>query len=288
MRQFLRLFLFCLTFVGGLAVAASAENADDLIKAATAALKDGKPDEALTLASKAVALDPKNVRAHVFRGSVHGVLRRHKEAIADFTKAIELDPKAAEAYNRRGGEHFKLGRIAESIADFDKFLELRPDAIPGHWQRGISYYYAGRFEDGAKQFGAYEKVDTNDVENAVWHFICTARASGIDKARASMLKIGKDKRVPMMQVYDLFLGKLKPEDVMAAAQEGKPPAAELKHRMFYAHLYLGIYYDITGDRKKALEHITKAADEEYQVGGYMWDVARVHREHLGKEAKPKP
>jgi lipoprotein NlpI len=149
--------------------------------------------------------------------------------------------------------------------------------------RGISYYYAGRFEEGRKQFGAYEAVDTNDVENAVWHFLCNARLVGVEKARAELLRIGKDRRVPMMQVYDLFAGKAKAEDVLAAAGSGQPTGEELKGRLFYAHLYLGLYAEAAGDAKGALEHLTKAA-EEYATGQYMWEVARVHVE-LRKQGK---
>jgi lipoprotein NlpI len=264
----------------------AAETADDLLKEATAAWKKSKTDEALALAGKAVALEPKNPAPPLFRGSLYEALAKHDEAIADFGAAIALDAKLAEAYNRRGSEQFKRGKIAESLADFDKYLELKPDERPGHWKRGISLYYAGKFDDGKKQFEGYEKVDTNDVENAVWHFLCNARLVGIDKARGQLLKIGNDKRVPMMQVYELFAGKLKPDDVLKAAREGEPPARELNARLFYAHLYLGLYAEAGGDKKKALEHLTEAADK-HKIGHYMWDVARVHAELLKKEMEKK-
>src|SRR5262249_21028907 len=176
----------------------------------------------------------------------------------------------------------KLGKITESLADFDKFLELRPEERPGHWQRGIALYYAGKFEEGARQFKAGDKVFADDVENAVWHYLCNAKVVGPEKARTQLLKIGTDKRVPMMVVYDLFAGKAKPEDVMVAVQKGKPKGPELKSRLFYAHLYLGLYYDSTGDKKKAAEHLTKAGEDE-KVGGYMGDVARVHSKRLRTE-----
>lgn len=208
------------------------------------------------------------------------------QTVADCTKAIELDPKAADAYQRRGEAQFKLGKIAESVADFDRFLELRPEAKPGHWQRGISLYYAGKYDEGKKQFEGYEKVDTNDVENAVWHFLCAARKDGVEKARAGMLKIGKDKRPPMMEVYSLYKGDLKPADVLAAAQRDELKGEERKRALFYAHLYLGLYYDATGDKMKALEHITEAAGK-YRIAHYMGDVAHVHEEILRKDAKPK-
>jgi lipoprotein NlpI len=278
--------ILCISFCGVSPSAAGADDVNDLLKKGRAALAKGQAKEALELANKAVAADPKNAEAHLFRGIVHETLDEHTEAIADFDKVVVLNPKAASAYDHRGSEHFKLGHIAESLADFDRFLELRPEEKPGHWKRGISLYYLGKFDEGRKQFKAYEEKDTNDVENAVWHYLCTARLEGADKARASLLKIGKDARVPMMEVYALFAGKAKPEDVLAAAKAGEPAPAQLGQRRFYAHLYLGLYAEVNGDKKKALEYLTMAADE-YKIDHYMRDVARVHAELLRKELKPK-
>ncbi|HZY86136.1 MAG TPA: tetratricopeptide repeat protein, partial [Gemmataceae bacterium] len=219
--------------------------ADDYLSQARLALERRDAEKALELAGKAVAADPKDARARLLRGTVHEALFKHAEAIADFDKCLQLDPTCAEAFNRRGSEQFKLGRVAESLADFDRFLKLRPEDAPGHWKRGISLYYLGRYDDGRKQFEGYEKVDTNDVENAVWHFLCVARKDGVAKARASILKIGKDRRVPMTQVYELYRGALKPADVLAAAEAGDA-AGPRQQRLFYAHLYLGLYYDATG------------------------------------------
>ena len=171
------------------------------------------------------------------------------------------------------------------MADFDKFIELRPKLAPRHWQRGISCYYTGQFKDGKKQFEDYQGVFDNDVENVVWRYLCQAKIDGVKKARADMLPVGADKRVPMKEIYQMFLGKLKPEEVMQVAKAGKPAANELAHRLFYAHLYLGLYYESLDETKKALEHLTAAADDEFDVGGYMWDVARVHRDIRRKEKK---
>jgi lipoprotein NlpI len=281
------LWILCSSLAVGLAPGRAAdETGDDLLKKARTALEKGQMEEALALANKAVAADPENARTYLLRGLVHEAAERHAEAIADFSKTLALDPQAVAAYHHRGTEQFKLGRIAESLADFDKFLEAKPEEKPKHWQRGISCYYAGRFEEGQKQFEGYEQVDRNDVENAVWRYLCMARLAGVDKARAALLKIGNDRRVPMMTVYELFSGRAKPEDVLAAAQAGNPPADELKLRLFFAHLYLGLYYEAAGDKTRALEHLKKAANN-YRVKGYMGDVARVHVELRTKEAHRK-
>jgi lipoprotein NlpI len=266
---------------------------EDLVRAGHLALRQddlARAEElgkkALALADKAVADNPTDATAHLLRGSAHEILGQHKEAIADFSRVLELDPKRVEALDLRGSEYFKLGRIAESLADFDRYLKARPAAANSHWKRGISLYYAGRFDDGRKQFEGYEKVDTNDVENAVWHFLCVARKDGVARARASLLKIGKDARVPMMEVYALFAGKVKPEDVLKAAEAGKPNARQRNNRLFYAHLYLGLYFEATGDSKRAREHLTEAADK-HRIGHYMWDVARIGRNTLLRSSTKK-
>jgi len=54
--------------------------------------------------------------------------------------------------------------------------------------------------------------------------------------------------------------------------------------MFYAHLYLGIYFEAIGDAKQARDYIFKAAERANQ-NGYMGDVARVHADILRKSEK---
>lgn len=272
------LFLAALSLLAGLAHSAPV---DDYLAQARRAWQGREPDKALDLAGKAIAAAPRDARGYLLRGTFHEALSRHAAAVTDFNKCLELDPACAEALDRRGSELFKLGRVAEALADFDRFVKLRPEAAPGHWKRGIALYYAGRYDEGRRQFEGYEKVDTNDVENAVWHFLCVARKDGLAKARTSLLKIGKDKRVPMMQVYDLYRGALKPADVLAAAEAGEVAPPERRQRLFYAHLYLGLYYDATGDPKQALEHITQAAGK-YRIPHYMGDVAGVHEALLRK------
>jgi lipoprotein NlpI len=254
----------------------------ELLEQARAALKATKTDRAYALANEAVKRDGKRPDAYFVRGTVLESQRKHVEAIADFDRAIALDPKAAEAYNHRGSEHLKRADFDLAIKDFDRFLELKPEEEPGHWRRGIAYYYAGKHDLGRKQFANYLKVDKNDVENAVWHFLCAAKISGVDAARKDMISVGNDRRIPMAYIHALFRGQAKPEHVLNAVKQGNPTAEELTERSFYAHLYVSLYYYALGVRKLALEHINKAADD-YKIGHYMYDIALVHRDRIRKE-----
>ena len=204
--------------------------------------------------------------------------REFDQAIELLSAAIAKTPKDADLYYRRGRANFCAGKIAESVADFDKFVELNPGAESRQWERGISYYYAGEYAKGAKQFELYQTYHDQDVENSVFKYLCVARTEGVEKAQANMLPIDDDRRIPMMQIYDVYRGKKKPEDVLAAAEAGNPIATELNMRLFYAHLYLGLWHEAAGRAEEAKKHIFEA--EKHKIGHYMWDVAHVHAERL--------
>jgi len=260
-------------------------SAGDVVDEARIALVQGKFETAIELASRAIAADKSNEEAYFLRGQAYAAQRKHAEAVADLDEVIKLNGKHGAAHDRRGEERFKLGRFEESIADFDKAIELGARRQREHWQRGIAHYYAGQYEKGQKQFEAYQTFEDNDVENAVWRYLCMARRLGVEKARDDLLKIRRDTRVPMMEVYDLYAGKLKPEDVVKAATAGDPKPAVRNQQLFYAHLYLGLYYDAGGDAKLAAKHIDEAV--KHKIGHYMWDVAKVHAEVLAKGARKK-
>jgi lipoprotein NlpI len=239
-----------LAALGCVAGVARADDPDEVLKEASKALSARDYEKALGLADRVIADAPRNPQAHFVRGVAA----------------------------------FKLGKIDDSITAFEKVAELKKGSRAELWQLGIAYYYAGRFEDGYKLFELHRTVNPEDVENAAWHFLCLARAKTIDEARKNLIPVKADSRVPMAEVQKLFAGEIKPEDVMKAAEAGKVSDEERNRRLFYGHLYVGLYYEATGDAAKAKEHLT-AAYKDHKVPDYMWDVARIHVERLAKKEK---
>ena len=204
----------------------------------------------------------------------------YTKAVKGYTKvlALKLDEKtAAGIFQERGEAYFKLAKIKESIADFDAYLEVNPERDPHHWMRGISYYYANEFKKGHEQFERHQVVNSNDVENAVWHYLCLARAKGIEEAKKKLIPIVGDGRIPMMEVHALFGGKSTPEKVLAKARAGGVKGARLERQLFYGHLYLGIWHETKEEFKLRDKYIGLAAAVA-DNHGYMGDVARVHAE----------
>lgn len=220
-----------------------------------------------------------SVILHRTRAEILSRLGRHKRAAADYAAAIKLagDDAAlvANLHQERGVERFYDAQIRGSVADFDAYLKQFPERAPYHWQRGLSLYYAGEFKAGREQFEIHQKVNSRDVENAAWHFLCVARLEGVDKAREQFIPIEGDSRVPMAEVHQLFAGKLEPQAVLAAAEAAGGSEIQQRNHLCYAHLYLGLYFEALGDAEKSLAHIQKAA-VDYKMDHYMGKTAQVH------------
>lgn len=192
-------------------------------------------------------------------------------ALAPLMGAPPPQRAEADAAFDQALKDFLAGRIVESVAGFDRVVALVPGAAPQLWQRGIALYYAGRFADCRKQFELHRTVNPNDVENPVWHFLCVShQESSPQKARATLLPVGEDRRRPMREVYEMFRGTLSPQAVLAAA--GSSLEAQ-----FYAETYVGLYYEGTGNIDEGRAHLRNAAAEKFQpFGGYMHRVVQLH------------
>jgi lipoprotein NlpI len=266
-------YALCLFLI--LPLVARADTPKELLEKAKAALQKNERTEALKLVEQAIAADAKNADAFSLRGEVRMANRQFDKAAADYSQALELNPESVAVYDQRGTAYFKMGRIAGSLTDFNKYIELVPKQAAGHWRRGITLYYAERYANGVAQFTTSDKTEPNDVENAIWHFLCNARVQGVEKARTEFLKVKEDPRgAYMMKIYELFLGKAKPEDVFAVAESGEGSKDPERIRKFYANYYVGMYYEAIGDAKKSLELLKEAL--QYPNNHYMMDVALVH------------
>jgi len=211
---------------------------------------------------------------------------RSAEAVKLLDEIVKQEPGNAAAWYRLGCENFRIGKFKQSVASFDQYVKLEPAAERKLWERGISHYYAGMYKEGAEQFALYQTYHDNDVENSVWRYICMAKTEGIKKAREEMLPIKNDPRIPLMTAYAMFQGKATPEDLLKKAHEGEPAPEVLAGRLFYAQLYLGLYYEAHSKPELARKYITlawKDHQKTQQISRYMWNVARVHAELLNRE-----
>lgn len=202
-----------------------------------------------------------------------------------------VEPPSAndsERAMRDGVRAFFAGDIPAAEKAFDRVVAVSPETLPHLWQRGLVLDYAGRFADGRVQFERHQTVNPHDVENAAWHFLCVAKLEGLAAARAALIPIAGDGRVPMREIHAFYAGTGTAEAVLRAADADGMPTPDERDHLCYAHLYLGLYYEVAGDAAKARSHMRNAAID-HRMDHYMGKVAQVHVQvRRWGEAPPEP
>jgi tetratricopeptide (TPR) repeat protein len=79
-----------------------------------AALREQRYAEAIAALSRAIQLNPRDVRAYVNRGLAYGHMRAYAQAHDDFTRALEWAPQQAEASYARRVTDLLLKRVAQA------------------------------------------------------------------------------------------------------------------------------------------------------------------------------
>ena len=202
-----------------------------------------------------------------------------KDAVTKADEANRLGLTQPEIFYRRGRWNFCAGNIDASMGDFDRYIKERPERANSQWERGITCYYANKYKAGSKQFEDYQDYHDNDVENAVWRYLCQMKFDGKKKARAAILPIKNDPRIPMMEIYRLFRGESTPENVLKVLGNGQSDPPLVNRQRFDTHLYLALYFDSEDDLKTATKHVDIAV-QQFELGDYMWSVAVQHQHHL--------
>ena len=178
---------------------------------------------------------------------------------------------------------FKFSKWALDCAVY-----LRPEISPTLWQRGLACYYAGSYEEGVFQFEADMKVNGNDAEEVLWHFLCRCKLQGFEKATAAgFLPLSHSSMVtpPMEAVLNLFQHKECVADVLMASigKDGTPlKSYNDTNALAYAHFYIGLYMEARGELKGAEEHLRTAA--AMQNPDFMGKLMSVHYQHFSRTA----
>jgi adenylate cyclase len=117
------------------------------------------------LATKAVSLDPSELRARVILGRIHLFHQRHKEAENEIERAIAINPNDAPALAGRGNILMWLGRTDAALEALERAQRLDPE-LNGmdRFALSLAYYLKRRYS------AAIEQAERNLRDHAHAHF----------------------------------------------------------------------------------------------------------------------
>lgn len=116
-------------------------------------------DEALADFTRAIELNPKDLRALTGRARTLTLLEQHAKAAEDWTAVIALDPDAEANHLKRGVSHLAAGNTAAAMADFDKSIALDPKNIDGFIGRANVFVALKDKEKALIEFARAEAID---------------------------------------------------------------------------------------------------------------------------------
>lgn len=191
--------------------------------------------------------------------------------LSKWNKRLRIYPFDARNYICRGMTYFKLGKLTESLRDYNKAEELNPQLTPYLWQRGITYYYLGKYIQGARQFEVDLSVNSRDIEETIWLYLCIAKAEGAGEAQKSLLSVKYDPRPILRHIYELFAQNCTVDDLLKAGKNGD------QKDFVYSHFYAGLYLQCQGVEYHNEGHLYIDEAIKEPIADYIWYVAQVDK-----------
>ena len=100
---------------------------NQLVNKSETSLSMGDWDGAISAASSAIALDPKNEAAYTHRAGAYANKGKIKEALQDCNTAIGINPYFPPAYNNRGYALELSGQLPQAALDYEMSCNMGND-----------------------------------------------------------------------------------------------------------------------------------------------------------------
>jgi tetratricopeptide (TPR) repeat protein len=145
-------------------LAVDPDHVDTLHMLGVLAYQAARPEAAIDLIGRAIALQGDNATFHNNIGEAYRYLGRLDDAVAHFAKATDLDPYAAEGHMNLGNARKQQGRLDEAIAGYQRALDLKPDYAEAHLNLGVALMEQGKSEEAAGEFRRALSLNANFPE----------------------------------------------------------------------------------------------------------------------------
>jgi Flp pilus assembly protein TadD len=96
---------------------------------------------------EALALNPRNSKAHITLGNTLEAAGNNDEAMVHYNEAIRLDPSSANAHVNAGNIFLKRNDHTHAIAEYQLALKVEPDNAYAHYNLGQCFLAAGKLNE---------------------------------------------------------------------------------------------------------------------------------------------
>lgn len=202
------------------------------------------PDDPTLYLKKGIALS---------RATLH-----HQQAITLFSYGLLLDPFHAQLYRWRGHKHLNVRELNEGCADLEMAVRLDPSDWDSWYHLGLGHYLSHDFERAESAYRRCLELTGDGDNNKLiaitdWLYMTLMRQGKTDAANDLIAEIPEDMEYEDSWAYRAYFNRLmlykglrEPEQLI----EGVDPSGA---EFVTAGYGLGNYYFWRGDREKARE-----------------------------------
>jgi TolB-like protein/Flp pilus assembly protein TadD len=181
---------------------------------------------------RAIELNPGCVDAYHWRGTMFGMLGRHREALNEKMKALEMDPLSPVYRTDVGRLHYFVREYDLAIDNYRAALEADPNFFLTHTLLGQAYLQKGMFKPALTALGAAMRL-TGDSAFALARLAHgQALAGDIAKARGLLRRLRETAKRKYVSPYDHAL-------VLAGFGELKETLKYLERALEERSIWLG-------------------------------------------------
>ena len=253
------------------AITLDPDNSDAYRELGKAYRSSGKFDEAESAFKKAIEIKPEYWGGYNLLGGLYLRYGRYEDAVAQYKLLIKVDPLNARGYRNLGGAYFYWEKHDEAIDAFNRSLEIK-EHFNAYSNLGTLYFYKGQFAESARMF---EKArDMQDLHYQVWGNLASAyhwtpgERDKAEQAYRKAIELAEEERkinpndtgllTKLATYYGMIDENSKAEKILKGLEALNPEEVQF---MFD----IGDAYEITGNREKAIEWISKALKKGYPL-----------------------
>lgn len=120
-------------------------------------------DESVKLLDEAIELKPDFTVPYTFKAQLFLMAEKHQEVVEAATKALDLEPKNIRALELRADALAELGLYEKSVEDCDRLIQLQGFSLDGVSKRGIVRIRQGNFEKAIEDFETLSSAAPRDI-----------------------------------------------------------------------------------------------------------------------------
>jgi putative PEP-CTERM system TPR-repeat lipoprotein len=228
-------------------------NAALQLKTGSLLLLSNRFDGARVRAEKALAVDGRNVEAHILKANALAGLKDFGNALSQIDQAAAVDPKHSPTFTALGTVRAARGEDAEAEAAFRQASDLDPRSVSARLALGNFYWTRNRLADAEAAFNAALTLDPrNRLANRALatFFVASGR---VEAAERFLVALAEEDRDPAarLSLADYYVRLRRYE----AAQRALEPLAADRARGSEARLRLAAVTYLQGRTAEAYKEV---------------------------------